>query len=86
MKKEIKFVDGIYGFVYDSIHGYVSKVFREPISEIEQKAMNYVIGDDDMLFVVGDEEDIMNMWNMIEGEVDVEELDINENEKIIEWK
>ena len=44
MTQQLKFVDGVYGFVYDSIHGHVSKVFREPISEIERRAMNKVIG------------------------------------------
>jgi len=84
--KEIKFVDGIYGFVYDNIHGYVSKVFREPISEIEANAMWKVIGDQDILLIVGDEDWIMDLWNMIEDEIDVDDLDINENEKILEWK
>ena len=85
MEKKLKFVDGIYGLVYDSIHGYVSKVFTEPISKAELKAMKRVISDDDLLFVVGDEEDIVDMWNLNE-DVNLNELDLNQDQIILEWK
>jgi len=85
MKKQLKFVDGIYGFVYDGIHGYVSKVFREPISEIEAKAMNKVIGDQDILLIAGNEDAIIEMWDL-NNYPNLDELDINEYEKIVEWK
>lgn len=85
MTQQLKFVDGVYGFVYDSIHGHVSKVFREPISEIERRAMNKVIGSQDMLLIVGDEDAIIEMWDLI-NYPNLDELDINETEKIVEWK
>ena len=85
MKKQIKFVDGVYGFIYDSVHGYVSKVFRDPISEIELKAINKVIGSDDLVFVVGNENDIVEMWDL-ENYPNLNELDINEGQTILEWE
>jgi len=85
MKKQLKFVDGVYGFIYDSVHGYVSEVFREPISEIELKAINKVIGSDDLVFVVGNENDIVEMWDL-ENYPNLNELDINEGQTILEWE
>ena len=84
MTKQLKFVDGVYGFVYDSIHGYVSKTFHEPISELELKAMYRVLNDDDLLFVRGDEASIIEMWEL-NDESDLNELDINEDVTILEW-
>jgi hypothetical protein len=83
MTKQLKFVDGVYGFVYDSIHGHVSKVFREPVSEIEAKAMNKVIGEDDVLFVVGDEDDIREMFDL-DNSPDLDEF--SDAGSILEWK
>lgn len=84
MTQQLKFVDGIYGFVYDGNYGYVSKVFREPISEIEAKAMNKVIGDQDILLIAGNEDAIIEMWDL-NNYSNLDELDINEYEKIVEW-
>ena len=64
MKKQLKFAENVYGFIYDSIYGEVTQVFTAPVSEIELNAMNRVIGDDDVLFVIGDEDAIVEMWDL----------------------
>lgn len=85
MSKQIKFVDGIYGFIYNDQDGWVSKIFTNPVTEAEISLINEVLGKDYSLFVRGDEKKIMELWNMEEDEIDVCDLDININEKILEW-
>ena len=69
---EIKFVKGIYGFIYDSVYGDIIQIFDKPISNKERKTMDRVIGEDDMLFLEEDIEDIKDMF------VDIEELQWND--------
>ena len=49
-KFEVKFKDGVYGFIYDSVYGEVTKVFTEPLNELELKLVSSVIDEDDCLF------------------------------------
>jgi len=83
MKKQLKFVENVYGFIYNSIYGDVMKIFTTPISEIELNAMKRVIGEDDVLFVVGDEDAIVKMWGL-DNYPNLDEL--NSAGPILEWK
>lgn len=85
MKKQLKFVDGVYGFLYSGVYGYTINVFDKPITETELKAMYQVISDDDCLFIVGDEDTIVELWE-INDDTNLDELDINEDVKVVEWK
>jgi hypothetical protein len=69
---KIKFVKGIYGFVYDSTYGDITQIFDKPISKKERKTINKVISEDDMLFLEEDIEDIKDMFG------DIEELQWND--------
>ena len=46
----VKFKDNVYGFVYDSEYGEVTKVFDKPLTELEEKLIVEVIGEYDCLF------------------------------------
>jgi hypothetical protein len=49
-KFEVKFIDGVYGFIYDSCCGRVCRVFTEPLTEKEVLLIESVIVEDDCLF------------------------------------
>jgi hypothetical protein len=83
MKKQLKFVDGVYGFVYDSVYGEVTQTFTKPVSKTELKTMKRVIGEDDVLFVVGDEDDIREMFDL-DNSPDLDEF--SDAGPILEWK
>ena len=46
-----KFKEGVYGFIYDSVYGEVTKVFNKPLTESEKSLVLEVLGDDDCLFM-----------------------------------
>ena len=46
-----KFKEGVYGFIYDSVYGEVTKVFNTPLTESEKSLVLEVLGDDDCLFM-----------------------------------
>jgi hypothetical protein len=43
-KFEVKFKKGVYGFVYDSVHKQVNKVFTKPLTDEELKLTKSVVG------------------------------------------
>jgi hypothetical protein len=45
-----KFKANVYGFIYDSQYGEVTKVFNKPLNELEKKVITEVIGEYDCLF------------------------------------
>ena len=47
---KVKFKEGVYGFIYDSQYGEVTKVFDKPLTESEKKVIVEVIGEYDCLF------------------------------------
>jgi hypothetical protein len=47
---ELKFKEGVFGFIYDSEYGEVTKVFDKPLNESEENLIVEVIGEYDCLF------------------------------------
>ena len=47
---KVKFKDNVLGFIYDSEYGEVTKVFDKPLTELEEKVIEEVIGEYDCLF------------------------------------
>jgi hypothetical protein len=92
MAKQIKFVDGIYGFVYDGQIGYARTIFNEPLTTSEIAKIKQALHQDDTLYVIGDEKQILEDYDINDGlncdglEFDVKlDFDFNEDETIIEW-
>ena len=48
--KIVQFKSDVYGFIYDSVYGEVTKVFTTPLNESELKLVSSVINEDDCLF------------------------------------
>ena len=46
-----KFKEGVYGFIYDSVYGEVTKVFNKPLTESETNLVLDILSDDDSLFM-----------------------------------
>ena len=46
---KVKFKEGVYGFIYDSQYGEVTKVFDRPLTESEENIVREVIGEYDSL-------------------------------------
>jgi hypothetical protein len=46
---KVKFKEGVYGFIYDSEYGEVTKVFDKPLIESEKNLIVEVIGEYDCL-------------------------------------
>ena len=46
---KVKFKEGVYGFIYDSQYGEVTKVFDRPLTESEENIIREVIGEYDSL-------------------------------------
>ena len=46
---KVKFKEGVYGFIYDSQYGEVTKVFDRPFTESEEDLIREVIGEYDSL-------------------------------------
>ena len=49
--KKVQFKSDVYGFIYDSVYGEVTKVFTTPLNESELKLISSVIDEDDCMFV-----------------------------------
>ena len=82
----LKLKDGVTGFIYDSCHGFVTKVYFEPLSEDKIKIINEVIDDSSVLFT--DNESINNMFEFEVNLKEGEELILSEEEglnEVIEW-
>ena len=79
----IKFKTGVYGFIYDSSDGYITKIFTEPLTNQEINSAHKFLGEDDMIFVVDDEEDIVEAWELAEyPDTDLDESGLGD---VIEW-
>jgi hypothetical protein len=49
-KAEVKFKEGVYGFIFDSSNDSIVHVFREPMTEIKLELVRDVIDDDACIF------------------------------------
>ena len=47
---KLKFKEGVYGFIFDSQHDEIVKVFTSPPSEAELKRLSGMLDEYDMLF------------------------------------
>jgi hypothetical protein len=56
----LKLKDGVTGFIYDSCHGMVTKVFTQPLTQDKIETIWEVIDEDEVLFM--DNETINNMF------------------------
>jgi hypothetical protein len=50
MVMELKFKEGVFGFVYDSQYGEVKKVFRKPLNETEKMLVWDLVDEYDGVF------------------------------------
>ena len=48
--KKVQFKVLVYGFVYDSANGEVTKVFNTPLNESELKLVSSILDEDDCIF------------------------------------
>ena len=49
-KAEVKFKEGVYGFIFDSSNDWIIKVFTKPVTETELELIRDVIDDDACIF------------------------------------
>ena len=47
---KVQFKNDVYGFVYDSVYGEVTKVFNTPLTESEKKLVWDVLDEDAVIF------------------------------------
>ena len=72
--KKVQFKSDVYGFVYDSANGEVTKVFNTPLNESELKLVSSVIDEDACVFVDIDSVNAMFEFDENSLECDVEGL------------
>jgi len=66
---KVKFKEGVYGFIYDSQYGEVTKVFDRPLTESEENIIVEVIGEYDSLM---NDIDLVNELFTFENEDDLD--------------
>ena len=49
-KMKLQFKENVYGFIYDSQYGEITKVFNKPLTASEEETILEVLGEDDLLF------------------------------------
>jgi hypothetical protein len=79
-KYEVKFKEGVYGFIYDSCYGQVNKVFTEPLTEKELKLVESVVGEYDCIFT-----DIKSVNEVFEFDEDSLSCDVEGLNKVLEY-
>ena len=47
---KVQFKNDVYGFIYDSVYGEVTKVFNTPLTESEKKLVWDVLDEDAVMF------------------------------------
>jgi len=77
---EVKFKDGVYGFIYDSVYGEVTKVFTEPLNESELKLVSSVINEDDCLFT--DAKSVNELFDFNDNSLECDTEGLN---KVVEY-
>jgi hypothetical protein len=63
------FKEGVKGFIYDSINGWVVKIFDKELSEFQREIIDEVINKDQVFI---SDEDILNELFEIESKEDLE--------------
>jgi hypothetical protein len=77
----LKLKVNVFGFIYDSVYGYVNEIFTQPLTENEINLINRVLNEDDVLFI--DNESINDMFD-ISSKEDLENDEESLN-KVLEW-
>jgi len=72
----LKLKEGVTGFIYDSVHGFVKTVFTKPIN-----AELMLIDEDDILF---SNNEIVNELFEIDSKEDLEK-DVEGLNEVLEW-
>jgi hypothetical protein len=70
----IKFKENVMGFIYDSINGDIMEIFTTKIPK-----NIWIVGEDNVLFVKEDINDIIDMFCIESKE------DLNGLEEVLEW-
>jgi len=78
--KKVQFKVDVYGFVYDSVYGEVSKVFNTPLTEKELKLIESVLSEDDCIFI-----DIDSVNEMFEFDENSLECDVEGLNTVLEY-
>ena len=47
---KLQFKENVYGFIYDSQYGEITKVFDKPLTKSEEETIMEVLSEDDCLF------------------------------------
>jgi hypothetical protein len=76
---KLQFKENVYGFIYDSQYGEITKVFDKPLTESEEKTIMEVLDEDDLLFT--NIEEIEEMFTIDEDSLGDDE-DLN---KVLEF-
>ena len=77
---ELKFKEGVFGFIYDSEYGEVTKVFDKPLIESEKNLIVEVIGEYDCLFT-----DINSVNELFEVNEDLLSCDSEGLNRVLEF-
>ena len=72
---ELKFKEGVFGFIYDSEYGEVTKVFDKPLIESEKNLIVEVIGEYDCLFT--DINSVNELFELTEDLLDCDSEGLN---------
>ena len=78
--KKVQFKSDVYGFVYDSVNGEVTKVFNTPLNESELKLVSSVLDEDDCIFT-----DIDSVNEMFEFDENSLECDVEGLNTVLEY-
>jgi hypothetical protein len=76
---KLQFKENVYGFIYDSQYGEITKVFDKSLTESEEKTIMEVLDEDDLLFT--NIEEIEEMFTIDEDSLGDDE-DLN---KVLEF-
>jgi hypothetical protein len=78
--KKVQFKSDVYGFVYDSANGEVTKVFNTPLNESELKLVSSVVSEDDCIFT-----DIDSVNEVFEFDENSLECDVEGLNTVLEY-
>ena len=73
---KLQFKENVYGFIYDSQYGDITKVFNKPLTKSEEETITEVLDEDDLLFT--NIEEIEEMFEIDEDNLDSDSEGFNE--------
>lgn len=72
---KLQFKENVYGFIYDSQYGEITKVFDKPLTESEEKTIMEILSEDDCLFT--SIEEIEDMFTIDEDSLGSDDEGLN---------